>query len=359
MFHKKTVFVLGAGFSQEFKMPVGGGLAGAIGALLSSDGPKEARFRNLMRAELRLGERVDRVCRDMAGALKYALSIDNLVEHYSTHEDFPLVAKHAIARAILDAERKANIKAARAGAQGYELSESCAKSAAAAITLLALRGVSRGNIHEAFRNVAFINFNYDRCFDAYIYTHLREYSLLSHKEVLEILEDLSVWRPYGHLGPISGPEGPDRTIMPLGAPEDDERLMRLLPFASKLKTFSESEASPGHEEAKRWIAEAEQIIFLGCAYHPQNLELLGDQPLPGRRPRIYGTYYRPPPTDPGGQAQPSMAEFIGPGLEALADRLLQRLCEPGMHRFEDGAPNLHGLTCRQLVDMYEHTWTAP
>lgn len=352
MFHKKTVFVLGAGFSAELGMPMGGELADKIVEALSAQGQQNSRYCNLMRAELGAGIPCEAIQAQIIQALPHARSIDNLVEHYAEWPEFAVVAKHAIAKCIVRAEAAAHIQRTK---DGFSFKPECARSAAAAIVSLALQGVHQDQLRTAFQNISFINFNYDRCLETYIYWVLRSYSGLSHVEATHIVADINIWHPYGYLGPIADLNEQAGSVLPFATEENDERLMRLQPFAARLKTYSESEASAGHDEAKEWINEAKQIIFLGCAYHLQNLDLLAGAQHMTRLPRIYGTYYRPPAFDVN--VNITMEEFIQPNLQPLSMRLRDRLCGRSITAEHPHGPKLHGLTCRQLVDMYDHSWT--
>jgi hypothetical protein len=123
MFNKKTVVVIGAGASQEVKLPTGMDLKEQIATLLDirfEDGLTkvsgdhiilEALRQHLRRPDGRPGDinpylHAGWTIRD---AMSQAISIDNFIDAHNGDEKIELCGKLATVRAILRAERSSSL----------------------------------------------------------------------------------------------------------------------------------------------------------------------------------------------------------------------------------------------------------
>jgi len=120
------------------------------------------------------------------------------------------------------------------------------------------RGVPKENVSEIFDRVSFINFNYDRCVEHFLFHALQKLYTLPEKDAKAIVDNLNIIHPYGIVG-----DGD------FGNTSAD-----YVALADGIKTYTEQVGnadvmlSLGAE-----VARAEAMVFLGFAYHSQNMEL--------------------------------------------------------------------------------------
>ena len=102
---------------------------------------------------------------------------------------------------------------------------------------------------------------------------LASYYGLNPDVIREVMQGLPIHRPYGVAGRLPWQQG--------NAPSVDfgESLpQRLVDAAQRVRTFSERlEEGDALDEMRAAIREADRIIFLGFAFHRQNVELLADR----------------------------------------------------------------------------------
>ena len=158
------------------------------------------------------------------------------------------------------------------------------------ILRMAITGVKHSEIKHAFKNITFINFNYDRCTEQYLFWSLHRLGL-STEDASETIETLNVIRPYGTLGSIL-PRTP--TFLKSGAAPPAD------PFDSitRIRTFTENDSLHDQKTLSKVLLDASLIIFLGFGFHPQNLKLLTlppDQQL--RRVKVLATVFEVHPAN--------------------------------------------------------------
>jgi hypothetical protein len=218
---------------------------------------------------------------------------------------------------------------------------------------LIIGNVNVADISEAFSRVAFVNFNYDRCLEQFFFTALMQYSGLDTAEAAKHVSGLKVLHPYGWIGPLSWMTGDEfhGTRVTFGS---ELYAFNLLEQAMNIRTFSEERGSEEDAEIRAVMAEARQLVFLGCAFHPQNLKLI--QPDENKIERAYGTCYMVPSEDKF--ASPPMETFAIPTARAFYETLANwRRTSPRMTLAERQV-NFEPLTCRQLVGKYGGQWTS-
>jgi len=143
-------------------------------------------------------------------------------------------------------------------------------------------------------NISFIIFNYDRCFEYFMYTSLMVYYDIDHDRAKGIVQSLHINHPYGTVGDLWDIKG----RITFGKLPDSEQLIAL---AKNIKTFTESREREEDMKStvKYCIERADRIIFLGFAYHEQNIDLLFnnkgvmvDSIPPAASTSCYGTGYK-------------------------------------------------------------------
>lgn len=283
MFKSKTVFVVGAGASAELGMPTGALLTSQIAQMLTL---KREQFRSYftnsniyqaIEAEiLRSGQRVDqafgqyvRAADDIARNMHLASSIDNFLR---THHEDPIktfVGKLAIVNCILKAEAATRIyvKLGKGDFPNFaELSDTWMNR----LAKLLFNDIDKKDVESVFANISFICFNYDRCIEAFLAYAVESYFGIPRRDAEAIISKLKIIHPYGHVG-VLALYGQAHSV-PFGAVDaggDPD-------IARQVRTFTERvEEQTVLTEMRELLDQAELIIFLGFAFHPINMELLG------------------------------------------------------------------------------------
>ena len=283
MFYRKSAFVIGAGASFELGLPVGDGLKKSITNLLNityPDGYTQAtgdhQIRELLQAKARADGRNDwnyllRKCWLIRDALPGSLSIDNLLDAHRSDPDIALIGKLGITKAILSAERSSKLFVNPRQDRELKFSDLGGTWLIPLFQLLT-EGVIKSEVVSIFKNVTFIVFIYDRCLEKFLPTALELYYGFESSEAKEIARLAKIIHPYGRVGKADSTE-PFASV-PFGAERYDLALN-----AEGIKTFSEGLHDPLSKEAlTQSIQSAEQIIFLGFAFHPLNMEILQAPP---------------------------------------------------------------------------------
>ena len=111
---------------------------------------------------------------------------------------------------------------------------------------------------KLFDKCAFVVFNYDRCIEYFI-NALQRFYRIGLDEAQQIVASAKIYHAYGSTGQIAA--------VPFGVSRIDYCGIG----ASSIKTYTETVQTDHIQEV---IFNAQQIVFLGMAYHDQNLQLL-------------------------------------------------------------------------------------
>jgi hypothetical protein len=303
MIKGKTVFVLGAGASNEAGLPTGSELAEAIAGLLDIKFDHGTQFSGSYEVALALRALVySQNSRDInpylykAWAIRDAtplvLSIDNFIDAHRGDEKIEICGKLGIARAILDAERDCKLYFDGANAKGLNIS-GLVNTWYVRLLQLLTEGVDKSQLTKIFENTAFIIFNYDRCLEHFLVEALTAYYVADVNEMRQIVKAAKFIHPYGVVGRLDWirPEGAS-----FGADIGGEPLLEI---ASQLKTFTEQFSDEAmRTDLQAAMVQANTIVFLGFAFHEQNMKLLE----PGARSdvrRVFATAYNLSKSDCG------------------------------------------------------------
>jgi hypothetical protein len=293
--------VVGAGASKEFGLPVGSELAAEISKkldinfdrfgreVLSGDGELFEDIRRQFPKEAREYQLAGWFIRD---GIILASSIDDFLHVHQHDQRIVNYGKAAIAKCILEAERSSLLHFDPTTAMAHELAtidfRECSNTWLVKLMRLLGRGLPHADRHKIFDQSKFIIFNYDRCVEHFFINALQRFYNIEHTEAISILMKAEIIHPYGTTGELDGIMGVSARA-PFGAETAD-----YLAIGSKtLKTYTERVES---ERIKEVIREAGQIVFLGFAYHDQNLRLLADGGSLHERPMI-GTALGMSPND--------------------------------------------------------------
>ncbi|CAN5437110.1 hypothetical protein BH10PSE4_BH10PSE4_18460 [soil metagenome] len=280
MFRAKTVFVIGAGASFEVGLPVGDNLLETIVGLThftfdfgrqTSGDPQilealrillnEGRDVTLLNQHLNAG-------RQLGQSARQAISIDNVIDALENPQ-IERLGKLGIARAILKAESDSQQFRVSPGKSGLELGK-FKNTWYNSLTKLLCEGVRKSQISSIFNNLEIINFNYDRCLEHYLQHSISDYYGTGVVEVQTAMNNLTIHRPYGMIGRLPWRQG-DGSGVNFGS--DGAR--QLADVAQQIRTFTEQVEEGERLEAMRAaIANADRIVFLGFAFHRQNVSLI-------------------------------------------------------------------------------------
>ena len=117
-----------------------------------------------------------------------------------------------------------------------------------------------------------MTFNYDRCIEQFLLSRFTHTLALSSDAAREALGRIPIYHAYGSLGNLADTSnrvdfGASDMFTPLAA--------------SGIITYTEEVETNRVKQIRELISVADKLVFLGCAYHPQNLELLfGDRVSP-------------------------------------------------------------------------------
>lgn len=279
MIRTETVFIVGAGASSEVELPLGPDLTNEIARCLDfRGGANDSRPKSLIRGAIScLGRRADIHRRNsnelfqkalvVSSGLATANSIDAFLDNHSHERDFSLLGKMAIAACLIEAERGSTLMQPKPG----ELlnMHNVEKTWYARLFDLMARGVNARRPEQIFTNARFVIFNYDRCLEHYFQHAIASRFVVNLDQAGQIVrEHCRVVHPYGSLGELSQ--------MAYGKQLNGDTAVdcdTLYYMANRLMTFTETQNAQGYD-AKRFMAQAKRAVFLGFAFHTQNVELL-------------------------------------------------------------------------------------
>ncbi len=300
MFRSNTVIVVGAGASSEYGLPLGGGLTDIIAKdvnIPSDDAGSRSKpgdefiIRALRKAAIAENgnQNIDRylpACRNIVAGMSEAQSIDTFINSRDGDKYIELVGKLGILRSILREEHKSDLSIKSGNINNTIAFQEVQHTWLPKFRKFVCDGVSKDKVAERFKKITLIVFNYDRCVEHYLVHSLRNYSGIEENEAIEIFNALTIIHPYGVVGPLPW-QGKGNGI----AYGETELYSRLLPLVDGIRTFTEqSEDEELSNSIKKAINDAKLLIFLGFAFHDQNIELLIPEPKTDYC-HIYGTAF--------------------------------------------------------------------
>jgi hypothetical protein len=292
VFRRNTVFVVGAGASHEFGLPLGRGLANQIAGklnfgferqmsltrgdpdlyhVLSKHAAAKKEDRNIY---WRAGQKI-------AQGINLAYSIDDFIDSHAHDKAIELCGKLAIAQTILEAERASTLM--QDNQQEHPDFEALENTWIVAFMRMLRERVPRTAIERLFDNVAFVVFNYDRCIEQFLVHAVQLAYGLTLVEAIDVCDNLVIVHAYGQTGRLRfNPRlREDVAFGDAAAP--------LLKLTERIRTYSEQiEDQAELDPIRLLIGSAEVLVFLGFAFHEQNMLLLKPKPK-GRAQHVYAT----------------------------------------------------------------------
>lgn len=299
MITQPTVFVVGAGASQPYGLPLGGELKENILRRYNRDDPRANILTNTTPF-------VQGQINTFVDALRFSglSSVDAFLERRT---EFMEIGKAAMGIELLHGEVHDTLWATSNNWLSY------------------LYGQMIGNSLEEFANnkVAFITFNYDRCIEHFLFISLKNSFGKSNEETAAIANKIKVVHLHGRLGHLPWQQG--KNAIAFGDNQIDLRKMQIV--TSEIKVVHEDHKLDGRDAdfdlAHMMLVTAQRVYLLGFGFGARNVQRIKLDVL---APRAFdGTAY------------------------GLTDRELKdcrALC--------GGKVNLHGYQCldfmRQFVD---------
>lgn len=276
MFEDKTVFVIGAGASQEFGLPVGWDLLKEIRenswfefnrTAYPQSGNRKI-FETIYEKYEKEPDRLTAIFKGMADIRNGIDTAGSIDEFINRHSDDPIIAeigKIQIAHAIIKAEASSTLvpqKGREADGINWEKAENTWISP---FSRALFDGVRATEVETLGQNIKIICFNYDRCIEHYLeYAIQKAYRNVDRKTERRIVGNIEIIHPYGSLGKLSE--------ISFGTPLEHVDLCHV---TKNLITWSESvEDDEMVVDIQGAIRDSRNIVFMGFAFANQNMGLL-------------------------------------------------------------------------------------
>lgn len=288
MFKSKTVFVLGAGSSNEIGFPLGYDLKATIAdelrfrfttyRYISETGDRlvcEALVQHMkatcgdqLAVERDVFDSLARAASKIMRGMSQAPSIDNYMDAHADDNEIVLCGKLAIARAILLAERNSLFKIDKDYPDKFD-HDAAAQTWYGKLFQVLVTGISKNSLDDLLKNVSFITFNYDRSLERYLPFAIDNYYHCGMDHAVALVRKARIFHPYGICGRLPWQSSGS---VPYGGSDYSPELLSV---ANQIQTFSERISDQRSvSEIKNEIATAGTIVFLGFGFHEMNMELL-------------------------------------------------------------------------------------
>jgi hypothetical protein len=342
---KNFVFVLGAGASVDLNLPMGSELTGQIKQALSfkSDSHNisggDATLRAALSSSSQNHPQWFDASKSIAAAMPLAPSIDNFVDVHRNDPSVAFCAKAAITKCILDAERKSTIYVDQSNIYNTINFQSNAKAWHTLFFRILTTNCVLEDLPERLQSIGIVSFNYDRCFEHFLFHAIRTYYRISANDACEILSHLEVYHPYGKVGALPYIQDTNHFENPAAIDYGAEPSPKgIVTISKQIRTFTESidEQASDIIRIRDMVYETRNLVFLGFAFHSINVQLL----FPFVRP------------DPVSYEKRIIATALGSSESDL--RIIENDLR-ARYKCDRGAAELRNLTCDALFTEYSRT----
>jgi hypothetical protein len=329
MFRRNTLFVVGAGASAEFGLPLGTLLARQITSKM--DIRFESGFEFVGSGDLRLYEQLTNARRQdsdewqpaamrIRDGLPFAQSIDDFLDQRRSDNWVNLYGKSAICQAILEAERQSKLYFNSLDRDAPFDANAISDTWLVKFMYMLSRGVPRENVAHIFERVSFIVFNYDRCIEQFLISSLERAYSITRDDAAAVVNNLEILHPYGSVGRLAEISYGNSAA-------------NCVALATQIKTYTEqADEETVLNKINSLVDNAECVVFLGFAYHSQNMQMLRTTNRNGKV--VYGTAF--------GMSGPDIGEVHKSVAQTLSPSTI----------------NLDGLKCAGLFDNYAKSLTG-
>ncbi|WP_368516675.1 hypothetical protein [Rhizobium sp.] len=293
MFRDRTTFVIGAGASKEFGLPVGTELVKLIKArsqcdlndldqpIRPSDSFMHAMLDRLYPDRARFQRAVSALNLIHRG-LHTAVSIDAFIHRFQDDEDVVALGKLLIAIEIAQAESD-SLMHPNATALNELKSETAHDTWIGSFLRILLDGVT--NPSDIGKNVTIICFNYDRCIEYYLADAISSAYNIVIEDAEKIVAAMNIIHPYGTLGKLPWVQvSIDDDTLEFG-PNIDLNTRWLSIAQRNIRTYTQQthdvDATKKIHDA---VGNCKVLVFLGFGFNNQNLDLLRVKEFQGEYP---------------------------------------------------------------------------
>jgi hypothetical protein len=340
-----TLFIVGAGASYDYGLPVGSTLADSIRlkatALASGFDPAEfgqvAEY--LIQRYPNAPDRAPKMdaLKKIAERIYPAASIDRFIEQNNHDISVTEMGKVLISSCISEAEASGSLSLDH-GDRVDLASRSIAASWCDAFLKFLVRGQHWTSVDDMLgQDYSVVCFNYDRCLERYLISGLQQAFGYKYPGAWDLVYNkLTILHPYGQLGrlPSQSPNGEDG--IPYGSRVTDPWLM-----AQNIRTFTEqSNDRKLDAEIHKAIDMADRVVFLGFSFEQLNMEMM--KIYPSKRRRVFASAFG-----------------IEPSQESeLAGRIRDMLGVAPNDREHTPVKFAFGKSCKQTLDDYYYELTS-
>ncbi len=278
MLSSKTVFIVGAGASQEVGMPIGWELRDIIAQKLHMRFGPGNKFTGqgdtniLDRLHFEYGDALNSyldACALINGGIGFSASIDDFIDIHRADPKVAVCGKLAIAASILEKERQSKLYVDPSNIHNTLDISSIQSTWYMAFLRTLGNQVPKGELGTLFANVTIICFNYDRCVEHFLVHAIAKQYGIKREEAQSLVAKLRMFRPYGSVGDYF------RDVPFGGVPFGSANLPPLNEVISSLRTYTEQVEDKATLQAmKGAVLSAKTLVFLGSAFHANNMALL-------------------------------------------------------------------------------------
>jgi len=308
MLRSRTLLVVGAGASEEAGLPLGNKLREIIASkmIIRQDDLYGGHLndKDIVRALQHHIRANDQQNRDLSKyvaaadrihvALPQADSIDNFVHSNAGDKEIEICAKLAICSSILEKEQGSPLWVDPGNIYNKPRFDDLRRTWFDVLFRYMHRLLDKSEMASIFDNLSIVTFNYDRCIEQFFYHSIQNYFGVDQKVAEDTMEKLQIFHPFGKVGDL--PWQQRNNSVEFGETPSPTKLLDL---GREIKTFTElTQSDAFQEEIHRRVDEAETIVFLGMAYHKQNLDVISSLKS-SRAKLILGTAYGLSESDQG------------------------------------------------------------
>lgn len=281
MFRSNTTFVIGAGASAEFDLPVGAQLAenirknAALRSERSLDYLENADLRYAIQRswpELKPND-VFNAMRRIWEAIDTSVSIDAFIHRNSSDKNVILMGKALIAWNIAQAEAQSLMRPITWNGKREAMDRTLISNTwIGKFMRILFDGVS--NPEDIVHQIKIICFNYDRCIEYYLRETISVAFQITKNQAWDIVSRMTIIHPYGSLGKIPlNDMDTTSDFLPFALNVDDRFPLRAV--AERIITYTEQlrdrKLIAGIHSA---IKDSKNLVFLGFGFNNQNMDLL-------------------------------------------------------------------------------------
>ena len=261
----KITFIVGAGASCDFGLPIGADLATQIGQTLTRELLNPPGM--IIPSAMRSGAPGDygRAARDVAGGMVAARSIDRYLASRSGRPLVNLIGKRAIVDVLSRFERQSPMGHQVSTGEWHRKQDALSETKNSWIAKL-FAGLQEGChpdfCNNIFQNISFVTFNYDRCIERYLRLAFEHILFQDERRAAELVADIPIIHIYGSLGDLP----PASRGVDFGASDN-----YLDDMAAGIRTFTEAQDQKILDAARAQIGASNTLVFLGFGFDELNV----------------------------------------------------------------------------------------